>query len=132
MCRIYASSIDEVEQLLPRPTWVIYEQDHPYCQRWKHDDHILESDIDDQAPWLKKQIEIVVKRRAGKELFPMCGMRNGKLELRDVWARSLGEIKERYPKLSVLYGVGLSAEDLERMGTSDIDVPDDFLASFSR
>jgi hypothetical protein len=132
ICRIYARSIEEVEQLLPRPTWVVYSEDHPDCPQWKHDNPILESDVDDQAPWLKKQIEIVVKTRAGKRVFPMCGVRDGKLELRDVWARSLWEINERYPKLSVLYGVGLSAEDLQRMGTSDVDVPDDFLKDFAK
>ena len=131
ICRIYARSIEEVESLLPRPSWAVYSEDDPDVRRWKNEDKILESDIDNQAPWLRKQIEIVVNTRAGKTVFPMCGMRDGKLELRDVWARSLLEIKERYPKLSPLFGVGLSGDDLKRMGTSDVDAPDEFLDYFS-
>lgn len=76
---------------------------------------------------LAKCINIAARQAEGKISVPVRGIHQGKVEYREIWARSAEDIQRQFPSLQLLYGVVHTQEIIDAMGESDIDVPDDFL-----
>ncbi|HBX35884.1 MAG TPA: hypothetical protein DEG76_00645 [Pseudohongiella sp.] len=115
--KVFARSINEVKSVLPEPEWKVYSPDE--TGHLRHLELLPESDIDERSQLLQTVIEIGLQRAKGKTLF-IVKDKTG--EVRHVWARSVGEILESYPKLFIL-----SSVTSESTGYSDIDRPDKFL-----
>ncbi|MDO8908254.1 MAG: hypothetical protein Q7W55_07115 [Pseudohongiella sp.] len=115
--KVFARSIDEVKSVLPEPEWKVYAPDE--TGHLRHLERMPESDIDEKSQLLQTFIEIRLQNAEGKTSFIV---RDKSGEVRHVWARSIGEILDAYPKLFIL-----SSVYSESTGYSDIDKPDDFL-----
>ncbi|ALO44895.1 hypothetical protein [Pseudohongiella spirulinae] len=115
--KVFARSIDEVTSVLRGPEWKVYAPDE--TGHLRHLERLPESDIDERSQLLQTFIEIGQQHVKGKTAFIV---RDRAGEVRHVWARSVGEILDSFPKLLIL-----SSVSSEITGYSDIDKPDGFL-----
>lgn len=115
--KVFARSIDEVKSVLSEPDWKVYAPDE--TTHLRHLENLPESDIDKQSQLLQNLIQNEQQCRAGKTPFIVRDKRG---EVRFVWARSVSEMLDSFPNLTIL-----SSVTTESTGYSDIDNPDEFL-----
>lgn len=77
---------------------------------------------------LAKMLKISLSQSQGKKLFPIRVSSNGNYASRYVWARSVEEIKSKFPGCEFLYGQVLT----EQLKESDIDIPDEFIDKYGK
>lgn len=85
-------------------------------------------DFSDPDGLLEKMLKASLSQSQGKNLFPIRVGSNGNYASRYVWARSAGEITEKFPNCDFLYGQVLT-DPLEE---SDIDIPDEFIDKYGK
>lgn len=118
--KIYAKSLEDVKAILPPPEWQSRSEDDPWIKDFPH--KFLETDIDSMEDWLKQLVYMSRRKAEGKTSFPVRGRKWGIFkEERNLWARSIEEVKERFPTLEFRYYVPWSCQE-----QSDIDVDDEF------
>jgi len=122
--RIFACSKSDVERILPKPNWEIFSSGEGNLHK-SFIESIPESDIDEKSPLLQKFLYIQKQEAAGKQTYPVRGKYNGEWEYREIWARSIDEIKERFPSLEFQYHVPFPDAEY-----SDIDVKDEFISRY--
>ncbi len=129
---ISARSADEIEEKYPdltvvddRPDWMTYDVYEEIVKTSSYD-------IDSPTGWLFSFTYAKQRESEGKRPFMFRGVKGGVTEYRTIWARDVSEINSQYSGLEDLTGVPLSADDLDDMGTSDIDEPDEFLVRYRR
>jgi hypothetical protein len=75
---------------------------------------------------LEQQVYASKREAEGKTPFPVCGRKWGFFkEERILWARSMEEVKQRFPTLEFRF-----YSSLVNQKNSDIDVPDEFTARY--
>lgn len=130
--RVFASSKSEVTNLLQPPSWDVYEDADSKRPRLEDESRLDTSDVDNPSKLLKSLIYIQARQREGKLSFTYKVISAAGTEYRNIWAKSQREIEDRFPQLESMMFIGMGPEILGQTGTSDIDVPDEFLMRHSR
>lgn len=128
--RVYANSKDEVSELL-HLYWDIYEDTDPTRPRWDDESTFDTSDILEPSKLLKKLTYSDARQAEGKRRYIYKASSSAGVEYREIWAHSNTQIESRFPHFDSMVGVGIGREIFDVMGTSDIEVADEFFRRHS-
>ena len=122
--RVFADDISEVRRVFCVSGWEIYsDEDTPTHLK---NSRLLESDINEQEPWLRKLVYRFQRQLEGKERFPVMGKCLGQKYFRNLWARDVEEVRKYFPSIKFQYYVPWDPETPD----SDIDIEDEFTKRF--
>ena len=124
VARVFANEKSEVSSLLKKPTWVVWDEGDPERPRFGDERDLLESDIDNKAPWFLRQIEDQEQSAIGKGLFFFSYVKAGVDTTIAMYARTEQEVLEKFPTLTSMIGKPVPGCILKNIHYYDIDHSD--------
>ena len=123
---VKADDPGELKQALGCSWDVITEkiEEHPFYKYAQEKGDTI-YDLDEPKGLLFDMLYISARQSEGKTGYPVRINKLSKFHYREIWARTIDEVREKFPNCEFLYGKVLT----KPLPKSDIDIEDDFIKS---
>ena len=128
LVRVFAESLQDVQSIFEPPNWSVVAEGSEEAPEIPEGFKILESDIDNQEPWLKKFVYLFAREKEGKQAF-YFETKSRPTRYWEVYARSNKEVREKLPQLKSV-SVPITEKIFREAKICNIDSPTDFLELF--